>query len=129
MLIALAIVLFGLGGDSAGIWLFPEDFADRIEAVIVDENRQSEIIDLFDKISESVISYNDRVKEIAENASMLNRNPDATERDFEQIVQILLKERKMIQKEVLDARLNMSHKCNQNEWRQVFAVDSVINNN
>jgi hypothetical protein len=110
MLIALAIVLFGLGGDSAGIWLFPEDFADRIEAVIVDENRQSEIIDLFDKISESVISYNDRVKEIAENASMLNRNPDATEHDFEQIVQILLKERKMIQKEVLDARLNMAHK-------------------
>jgi len=127
MLIALTIMLLSGGGNN--IWLFPEDFSDRVEAVIVEENRQSEIINLFDEISESVTTHNDRVKEMADNVSMLNRNPDATDRDFEQMFQTLLQERKALQTGVLDARIEMALKFRQNEWEQIFSTDSLINNN
>jgi len=125
MLIALTIML--LGGGGTDIWLFPEDFSDRVEAIIVEESRQSEIINLFDKISESVTTHNDRVKEMAVNVSILNRNPDATDHDFEQMFQTLLQERKTLQTGVLDARIEMALKFRQNEWEQVFSTDKVTN--
>lgn len=126
MLIALAILLLGGGGD---VWLFPEDFTDKVETVIVEEKKQSEIIDLFDKMNESVATHGDRVKEIAEMVSSLNRYPEATEQDFESIIESLLEERKKLQTEVLDARLNMVLQFHQNEWEHVFSADSVFNKN
>jgi len=77
MLIALTILILGLGGGSSENWLFPEDFADRVETAVVDESRQTKIIELFNIINESINSYNERVKEIAENTSQINRNPDS----------------------------------------------------
>ena len=100
-----------------------------METVIVEEKKQSEIIDLFDKMNESVATHGDRVKEIAEMVSILNRYPEATEQDFESIIESLLEERKKLQTEVLDARLNMVLQFHQNEWEDVFSADSVFNKN
>lgn len=127
MLIALTIML--LGGGGTDIWLFPEDFTDRIEAVIVEENRQTEILDLFEKTTESFTTHNDRVKKMAENVSMLNRNPDATDHDFEQKVQNLLQKRKKLQTEVLNARLKMVDLIDPNEWEQIFSAKLPSNDN
>ena len=41
MLIALTIMLLGGGGND--LWLFPEDFTDRVETVVTDENTQVNI--------------------------------------------------------------------------------------
>ena len=84
MLIALTIVLLGGGGND--IWLFPEDFTDQVEEVVLEEKRQSEILDLFDKINESVNSQNDGIKDLAEKMSLFNRNPDTTEKEIEEIL-------------------------------------------
>lgn len=127
MLIALTILL--LSGGSIDIWLFPEDFTDRVEAVIVEENRQTEILDLFEKMTESFTSHNDRIKEMAGNISELNRNPDTAAEDFEQVVQSLFQERKLLQANILDARMKMALQLQQNEWEQVFSADIPSKNN
>ena len=127
MLIALTILL--LGGGSTNIWLFPEDFTDRVEAIIVEENRQTEILDLFEKMTESFTTHKDRIKEIAGKMSELNRNPETAAGDFEQVVQSLLQERKLTQTNILDARVKMALQLQQNEWEQVFSTDLPSNDN
>jgi hypothetical protein len=127
MLIALTILLFS--GGSTDIWLFPEDFTDRVEAIIVEENRQTEILELFEKMNESFTIHNDRIKEMAGNISELNRNPNTAAGDFEQDVQSLLQERKLLQTNILNARMKMALQLQQNEWGQIFLTDSVNINN
>jgi hypothetical protein len=127
MLIALTILILGLGGGASENWLFPEDFTDRVEISIVDEGRQIRINELFNKINESINSYKERVKEISENTSRLNRNPDATEKDFDQIVQSLVQEREKLQKEIIEARFNMIDQFTAEEWEQVLSTNSAIN--
>ena len=127
MLIALTILLFGGGGTD--MWLFPEDFTDRVETVVTEENRQTAIIDLFDDIADSYVAYDDRIKKIAEQSSLLNHNYDASEQEFEPAIDSLLQARKTLQTAVLDARLAMADQFSQDEWQQVFAADSVVNNN
>ena len=126
MLIALTILIFGLGGGSSENWLFPEDFTDLVETGVVEENRQTRIIELYENVNESINSYYERVKEIAENTSRINRNPDATEKDFEKVVQSLMQERKKLQKEIIDARFNIVDQLTVDEWKQVFSTDSAI---
>jgi hypothetical protein len=126
MLIALTILILGLGGGSSENLLFPEDIIERVEISVVDENRQIRINNLVENINESINSYYERVKEIAENTSLINRNPDATEKDFEKVVQSLVKEREKLQKEIIEARLNMVDQFTVDEWKQVFLTDSVI---
>ena len=127
MLIALTILILGIGGGSSENWLFPEDFTDMVETTLVEEKRQTRIIELFENINESINSYNERVKEIAENTSRINRNPDATEEDFEQIVQSLVQEREKLQKEIIEARFNMVDQFTAEEWKQVLSTDSATN--
>ena len=127
MLIALTIML--LGGGGSDLWLFPEDFTDRVETVITDEGRQTAIIDLFDEITDSYVAYNDRIKKTADNAALLNRNYDATKQEFEPVIDSLLQERRKLQTEVLDARVKMADRFQEDEWQQIFAVDSLINQN
>ena len=127
MLIALTILLFS--GGSTDIWLFPEDFTDRIEAIIVEENRQTEILDLFEKMNESFTTYDDRNKEMAGNISNLNRNPETAAGDFEQVVQSLLQERKLAQTNILNARMKLTLLLQQNEWEQVFSAELPSNDN
>ena len=78
MLIGLTILILGLGGGSSENWLFPEDFTDLVEIAVFEENRQIRIIELYENVNESINSYYERVKEIAENTSRINRNPDAS---------------------------------------------------
>jgi len=125
MLIALTIMLLGGGGND--LWLFPEDFTDRVETVITEERRQTTIIDLFEKMADSHAIYSDRVKKIAENVSLLNHNYDATEQEFEPVIDSLLQARKTLQTTVLDARFNLTDQFMQDEWQQIFIADSVKN--
>jgi len=123
MLIALTILL--LGGGGSDVWLFPEDFTDKVEMVVVEEKRQAEILDLFDKITQSVTTYNDRIQKLADQASQLNRNPEAGSQDFESMIENLLQERKKLQTEVLEVRLKMVLKFEQSQWEKVFAAEEV----
>jgi hypothetical protein len=127
MLIALTILLFS--GGSTDIWLFPEDFTDRVEAIIVEENRQTEILKLFEKMNENFTTHKDRIKEMAGKMSELNRNPETVAGDFEQVLQSLLQERKLLQTNILNARMKMALQLQQNEWGQIFLADSVNINN
>jgi hypothetical protein len=120
MLIALTILILGLGGGSSENWFFPEDFTDLVETAVVEENRQTRIIGLYENINESINSYYERVKVIAESTSRINRNPDASEKDFEQVVQSLIQEREKLQKEIIEARFNMVDQLTVDEWKQVF---------
>ena len=126
MLIALTILILGLGGGSSENWLFPEDFTDLVETAVVEENRQTRIIELYENVNESINSYYERVKEIAENTSQINRNPDATGKDFEKVVQSLMQERQKLQNEIIEARFNMVDQLTVEEWKQVFSTDSAI---
>ena len=126
MLIALTILILGLGGGSSENWLFPEDFTDLVETAVVEENRQTRIIELYENVNESINFYYERVKEIAENTSRINRNPDATEKDFEKVVQSLMQERQKLQNEIIEARFNMVDQLTVDEWKQVFSTDSAI---
>ena len=125
MLIALTIMLLGGGGND--LWLFPEDFTDRVETVVTDESTQTAIIDLVNEMADSHATYNDRVKKIAENASLLNRNYEATEQEFEPVIDSLLQARKTLQTAVLDARFKLTDQFTQDEWQQIFIADSVKN--
>ena len=122
MLIALTIMLLGGGGYE--FWLFPEDFSDRVEVVVTEETRRTEIIDLVDQINERAALYNDHVKEISEESAELNRDSNATADDFESIIERLHKERKQMQSELLDVRLQMAGKFIEQEWTRAFADDS-----
>ena len=51
MLIAALTILL-LGGGSDNLWLFPEKFNDRVKKVISEEQRQSEIMAIYDTIKE-----------------------------------------------------------------------------
>ena len=126
MLIALTILILGLGGGSSENWLFPEDFTDLVETSVVEENRQTRIIELYENVNESINFYYKRVKEIAENTSRINRNPDATGKDFEKVVQSLMQERQKLQNEIIEARFNMVDQLTVEEWKQVFSTDSAI---
>ena len=94
---------------------------------ITEESRQTQIVELFDEINERINSYNERVKEIAQKSSQINRNPDATEKDFEQVVQSLVQEREKLQKEIMQKRFDMVDQFTADEWKQVFSSDSTTN--
>lgn len=126
MLIALTILIFGLGGGSSENWFFPEDFTNLVEPAVFEENRQTRIIELYENINESINSYYESVKMIAENISQINCNPEATEKDFEKVVQSLMQEREKLQKEIIEARFNMVDQFTAEEWKQVFSTDSEI---
>ena len=128
MLIAMTI-LWLTGGGGADMWLFPEDFTDRIETVVTDESRQTAVIDLYDEIVDHFADHKKRVKEIAGETRLLNGNYDADEDAFEPAIDRLLQTRKELQATVFDARMKMVEKVDQNEWKQLFAADSVINYN
>ena len=121
MLIALTILL--LGGGGSDVWLFPEDFTGKVEMVVVEEKRQAEILDLVDKITQSVTTYNDRIQKLADQASQLNRNPEAGSGDFESLIENLLQERKKLQTEVLEVRLKMMLQFEHRQWEKVFAAE------
>ena len=118
-----------LGGGGYEFWLFPEDFSDRVEVVVTEETRRTEIIDLVDQINERAALYNDHVKEISEESAELNRDSNATADDFESILERLHKERNEMQSEILDVRLEMAGKFDEQEWTRAFADDSSSTTN
>lgn len=123
MLIALALLILGLGGGD-DIWLFPEDFKNRIERVVQDETRQTAILDLYEKMDESIATYKEHIKEFAEDVSKQNKNYENTERDFEKILQSALQKRKSMQIKLLNARMEMVELIEVDEWKKVFSNDS-----
>ena len=127
MLIAMTI-LWLTGGGAADMWLFPADFTDRVETVVTDESRQTAVIDLYDEIVDHFADHKKRVKEIAGETRLLNGNYDADESSFEPVIDRLLQTRKEFQAAVFNARMKMIEQVDQNEWQQMFAADSIINN-
>ena len=117
---ALIVLLMGGGRDS--LWLFPEKFSDQVKEVVSEEERQAEIIAIYDEIKENTESYDDEIRKMAEEMSLLNRKPEATETDFEQPIHSLLQKRKQIQSKYIDARLKMASQLNQDEWDKIFSV-------
>jgi len=124
MLIA-ALTIFLLGGGSDSLWLFPQDFAKRIKNVITEEKRQAELLTAYNDMKENADSYNDEIRKMVEEISILNQNPAATEKDLEQSIQSLLQKRKQMQTEIIDTRLKMASQFHQDEWDTIFSEDSV----
>ena len=125
MLIAtLYILLFG-GGGGDSIWLFPDSFSQHVKVVVLEEERQDELNDLFDKIKESIKTHDDNVSDIAKDLHKSVQNPDATDQKLDQYIQKLLKEREKAQTKILDARFKMADKLKPEEWKDIFLADAV----
>lgn len=124
MLIA-ALTIFLLGGGSDSLWLFPEDFSKQVKNVVTEEKRQTEILTAYDEIQKNADSYNDEIRKMVEEISKLNQTPDATETDYEQPIQNILQKRKLIQTEIIDARLKMASQFSEDEWETIFSKESA----
>jgi hypothetical protein len=127
MLIALAIML--LGGGGSDVWLLPSNFDKQIKNVVVDENRQADIIEDVEKINDSIASYVDEVKQTAKNISSLNKDHAAGEQEFEAVINELLEKRKTVQIQVVEARLHMAAQLQSDEWEQLFNPKNEKENN
>jgi hypothetical protein len=123
MLIA-ALTIFLLGGGSDNLWLFPEKFNDQVKEAVSEKQKQSEIIAIYDEIKKSTDSYNEEIRIMAEEVSLLNRKPNISETDLDQPIQELLQKRKKMQQEIIDARLQMVTHFQRDEWEKVFAQES-----
>jgi len=124
MLIAtLYILLFGGGSD--GMWLFPSNFSEHVKVVVLEEDRQDELNDLFDQIDESIKIHDENVSDISKDLHKTIQNPDATDKEFDQFIEKLLKERTDAQSKILDARFKMAKKLNPQEWKDIFLADAV----
>jgi len=124
MLIALTILLFS--GGSKDIWLFPEKISEQVEEVVVEEKRQSEILDLIKQINESVNSHNDDLKEQADTILQIAQNPETTDMQLEEVVKDLILKRKDLQDEILESRLKMTTQLSSMEWEKIFAADTNV---
>ncbi len=122
MLIAALTILL-LGGGSDNLWLFPGKFKDQVEEVVSQETRQSTIFAIYDGIKKNTESYNIEISKMAEEISLLNRKPDASETDLEQSIQELLQKRKAMQQQIIDARLQLVTHFHREEWEKVFAQE------
>ena len=124
MLIAtLYILLFGGGSD--GMWLFPDNFSQHVGVVVFEEDRQDELTDLYGQIDEGIKNHDDNVSDIAKDLHKAIQNPDATDPEFDQFIERLLKERTTAQTKILDARFKMAEKLNPQEWKDIFLADAV----
>lgn len=125
MLIALSILLFG-GGGSEGMWLFPPNFSQKVNVVVVEENKRDEILSLFNEIDKSINKYDDRVREIAKKLHQTVRIYDATDMELNKLSQKLLQERKMVQTQIFDARFKMAEKLTDQEWKDIFLLTDPV---
>jgi predicted nucleic acid-binding Zn-ribbon protein len=119
MLIALTIMW--LSGGGAGSWFFSQDFTDRVELVVMDENRQSQITEMFDQINDSSNAYNKDIEDIAGQISKLNRNPETADEQLQEVLQQVLQRRNEIQRILVDVRMKLTDHMQQNEWEKIFA--------
>lgn len=125
MLIAtLCILLFGGGSD--GMWLLPDNFSQHVGVVILEEDRQDELTDLYDQIDECIKTHDDNVSDIAKDLHKAIQNPEATDQEFDQFIEKLLKERTTAQTKILDARFKMAEKLNPQEWKDIFLADATL---
>ena len=122
MLIALTLLL--LGGGNSESWLLPKDFNDRIEEIVLEKSRQSDILDQAEIINDNSTSYVKEMQKTAKEIALLNQNHKVTEQDFEDVVQNILKKRRANQEKVLDARMNLANQLQPQEWEQVFASNN-----
>lgn len=126
MLVALGVLLFA-GGGSSDLWQFPDYFTDQVQAVIVDDTRRGDILDLYGSIEDEVATYNEIFIGSTEDLHSLNQNPDATDQEFATLIQKLLQDRKEGEKKLLDARMKMVTHISAEEWKAVFLSDSPGN--
>ena len=122
MLIALALML--LGGGNSESWLLPQDFNDRIEEVVLEKSRRSDILDQAEIINDNITSYVKEIQKTAKDIALLNQNHKVTEQDVEDVVQSILKKRRAMQEKVLDARINLANQLQPQEWEQIFASNN-----
>ena len=125
MLITLSILLFG-GGGSEGMWLFPQNFSQKVEVVVVEENKRDEILALFDEINKSINNYDDRAREIVKILHQAVRRYNATDMELNELSQKLLQERKMVQTQIFDARFKMAEKLTDQEWKDIFLLTDPV---
>lgn len=118
MLIALFIII--LSGGSYEFWPLPEDFSDRVELAITDENRRENVVGLYLTMYEDAAEYNDKIKEAAEKIILLSRDHNETAEDLKIIVGLLVHERKAVQEKILDNRLNIAWQMEPEEWTKLF---------
>ena len=122
MLIALTILL--LGGGNSESWLLPKDFNDRIEEIVLEKSRQSDILDQAEIINETITSYVKEMQKTAKDIAILNQNHTVTEQDVEDVIQKIMNKRRAHQEKVLDARMNLANQLQPQEWEQVFASNN-----
>ena len=122
MLIALIILL--LGGGNSESWLLPKDFNDRIEEIVLEKSRQSDILDQAEIINETITSYVKEMQKTAKDIAILNQNHTVTEQDVEDVIQKIMNKRRAHQEKVLDARMNLANQLQPQEWEQIFASNN-----
>jgi hypothetical protein len=125
MLIALGLLLFG--GGNGDLWQFPDYFTDHVKAIIVEDTRRGDILDLYKSIEDEVGTYDEFVDGLTEDLHSLNQNPDATDQEFAKLIQKLLQSRKEAENKLLDARMKMVTHLSVEEWKAILLTDSPGN--
>ena len=120
MLIALAILY--LSGGS-GFWLFPQNFNDRVEEMVMDEKRRETILDLHETITEDAAAYNEEFKATAEKILGMSRAHSVTAKDLQIVVDHLMNERRAAQNKIIDNRLDIAWQIEPEEWEKIFETD------
>lgn len=120
MLIALAI-LYLTGGS--GFWLFPQNFNDRVEEIVMDETRRETIIDLHETIAADAAAYNKEIKVTAEKILGMSREHSVTAKDLQIVVDHLMNERRAAQNKIIDNRLDIAWQLESEEWAEIFKTD------
>ena len=124
MLIALSILLFG-GGGSDNMWLFPPDFQKNVKVVVVENEKQTEILELYNEMVVNLKSSDKRISEIGEILYQTVRDYDATDSEINELIQKLLDERKETQLKLVDTRFKMAEKLTPQEWNDIFISTSA----
>ena len=118
-IMTLLIMAFGGGGGD----LLPKDFNKRVKAEITDKQVRKEVDALTKQINKDYAEYSKDVEALAKEELTLNSNYDAERREFEALIDRLIRTREDTQRRLLDNRFKMVNHMTQEQWGAVFADD------
>jgi len=102
---------------------------ELIKKNVQNSDKKVQLLQILDEIEQASQDFFKYYSKHNRKIVQLNQNYNSSRQDFESVIESLLQERKKLQKEVFDGRLKMVQQFQQNEWQQVFLVDSLKNNN
>ena len=106
MIIAALIFLFG-GGDTVGTWILPANFKEQVEEIIIDENSQENVIDIYDRMVDLDKEYSDHIQKMLDKFETALQERDAEDSGFQELLDEILSKRKAMATNMLSARMDL----------------------